>query len=126
MPKNKTIKIGTYALGCLEVKLDADLGVEGGYFNLRPSPHVVVGLKYHPWHEVVAILLHEAFEISMVIHGHKQRRVPIVNFDTGDCTFIFNHPDFARVCAEAGAFMADSLPDLADVYNKNCNKKGKK
>lgn len=124
--KNKPIAIGTYGMGCLNVKVEADLGLEGGHYDMDKSPTITVGLLYNQWGSVVGILLHEAMEMSMMLHGCKSRRVPMVNHDSSDCTFTMNHPDYARVCAEVGYFMGDCLPDLATVFNKHCKKKGKK
>jgi hypothetical protein len=119
---NKPIVIGTFRLGSVRVRLDADPMLEGGEFNSMEAS-ITVGFNQNSWSEVVGILLHEALEMSLMRRGHKYRAVPVSTYDSADCEFRFDHSQFGRACADVGAFMAEASPELFKVYHKLQRKK---
>ena len=119
---NKPIVIGTFRLGSVRVRLDADPMLEGGEFNSMEAT-IKVGFSQNNWGEVVGILLHEALEFNLMLRGHKFRAVPMSSYDSADCEFRFNHSEFGRACADAGSFMAEASPELFKVYHKLQRKK---
>ena len=123
MKKHNLIPIGTFRLGNVNVRLVADPLSEGGNFVSLPSPVITVGLHQNTWPEVVTILLHEVMEFSLMMRELKYRAVPVVNFDCADVSFFLTHDKFGRVCSDTGAFIANALPDLAKVHNRNLKNK---
>ena len=109
---------GTFRLGNVMVRVEAVPDMEGGDFNAMPSPCLRIGLKHNSWQDITGILLHEAMEFAHMMRGHKYRSVPVSNYDSADCTFLFDHAQFGRACSDVGGFMADALPELARIYNK--------
>lgn len=126
MQKKNKITIGTYGLGCLAVKVEAVLDSEGGSYFMRQQPTIQVGFKDNNLGEVVGILLHEALEMYHMVKGHKYRAVPVSSFDSADVTFMFNHSEHSRACADVGTFVCEVIGPLGKAFNKNCQKKGKK
>ena len=118
LPKKTNIPVGTFRLGNLDFALEALPDAEGGNYETRPLQLICVGFKHNDWQEVVGVLLHEAMEIAHTMARCKYRTVPISNYDSADCKFIFDHAEFGRACADVGCFMAEALPALAKVYKK--------
>jgi hypothetical protein len=115
----KKTNVGTFGLGVLQVTLMADPDLEGGNYEMRPSPAITVGFKDNRWPEVLGILLHESFEMAHMVRGHKFRSIPTSSFDSADVKFVFDHSEHSRACADVGYFIDDAIPKLAEVYKKH-------
>jgi hypothetical protein len=75
------------------------------------------------WGDTVGVLLHEAMEMSLMMSRSKYRTVPMSNYDSTDVTFMFDHAEFGRSCADVGCFMGDTLPKLHAVYMRHLKRK---
>lgn len=113
-------KLGTYRLGLTNVDVYTLPQLSGGEFYFCPDgdslPRVKIGLKFDYWGEVVNVALHESMEYLLA--QHQLRFAPSAKFndDPANYLFVFDHTQFADVCARQAVFIAEVLPALARAW----------
>lgn len=121
MTKKSQTYVGTFPLGFMNVELYAITDETNGYFFTRPddkSPgRIKVGIDTEHWDQVVAILLHETFEM-VCSHMNLRYEVSGAVGDASSYTFIFNHTQFCDACDRQARFITPALPKLAAVWQK--------
>lgn len=117
--KMKQKIVGTYRLGDRMVQLVLREGTGGECYPLPGDithSRIKVGADTQCWGDVVGVALHEACEL---VGSAMHYRLAPTNMDADDLlsiVFVMTHPQFSEVCARAGGFLADCLPDLAKAW----------
>lgn len=115
----KQVIVGTYQMGfeSVELVLREDTG---GEFYATPAlgkvARIKVGADHRYWNTVVAVLLHEAFELAMDRMRCRLAPSNAVSKDLGDYTFILSHVEFSECCARVGEFVTAALPSLSTAW----------
>lgn len=127
--KRQGIKVGSWCFIAGYVELRYDNALEGGCFYSWPSdegtPYIVVGgfLGIGSWQKVVGVLLHEIFEMGMVLKGRRFSPSPELADSHSNYLFSMDHPQFEEIAYECGDYMANSMPALGKVWVKERKKK---
>lgn len=113
--------IGTYYAGMREITLYTREGT-GAEFYLVPEkacvPRIKVGINGRDWEQTLSWLMHELYELLLTVRGARYTdSITPANDGHDGYLFIFSHPCFSAVCAEAAEFLSKALPDLASHYN---------
>ena len=117
------IEVGVFMLGYENVRLFALPSERGGSFALAPSdkgsPTIKVGLD-HDESDVLAILLHESFEMLSVRLGVRympsERGDPAMR-DHACYLFNFDHNKFAELCEKQSWFVFNAWPVLDKLFH---------
>lgn len=122
MKKLITRYLGDFWLGHERVSLIFDPSHSGAAFDLCPSSKDQLHPKEHGlgriiigpdrWPDMLAFLVHEAFEYSACRHQARFMFSGRQIHDAADYLFSFDHSTFARITAMVGEFMAEALPEL--------------
>lgn len=110
--------LGTYPLGFAPVELfiRAEPGGSGEVYRDGKLPTVCIGLDEEEWSSVVAVLLHEIFELVAMQQGTHHSPTLDLSGDTGRFLMVQDHRQFSDSCARAGEFLAACLPEVAAAY----------
>lgn len=118
------ILVGTFMLGFENVRLFALPGEKGGSFTVAPKdnemPTIKVGLD-HDESDVLAVLLHEAFEMLAVRMGVRfipSERGTESMRDHACYLFSFDHTKFAEICEKQSWFAFSAWPALNKVFHE--------
>lgn len=113
--------VGTYEIGYEQCQIVLREGTGGEFYFIPESgsiPRIKIGADYERWSDVVTVLLHEVFELSM----ERQRCRYEVSSDTARdhsaYMFMLPHVQFSDVCAKAAECITPALPALAKAWNK--------
>ena len=117
----KQTVVGIYEIGYEEVEVVFRDG-QGGEFYVYPEKghcaRMKIGADQERWDELVAVLLHEAFELVADRLKCRYRAFNDISRDTGAFTFMFSHSDFSDICAKSAEFMARAMPDASAAWKK--------
>lgn len=113
-------RIGCWQLGAVDVEVYATGEAGGSYWSApldrNGMPYLTVGLDHVRWGRCLEVLLHEAFECCL----HLMDLSYIKQAQRTECSsnrwFMFNHAEFAEVCARLGPFIANAQVPLAEAY----------
>ena len=111
------------AIGGTHVRLTLVEGSGGSIEIDAGIADMEIGVDDH-WEGVMSTLLHESFELAMMMNNHRLQRES--NPRLSDFCFYMEHNEFNRVCEEAGYFIAKVLPQLTADYNEIHGLRGKK
>jgi hypothetical protein len=112
--------VGIYDLGLHAVKLILDFSKEGGHFTTDSKEHIceiTVGANQR-WEYVMQVLMHEAFELSLLEVRGRFRYTPDNAGSSDSYVFHFDHNQFSEAAARVGTFVSECLPAMGKVYNK--------
>lgn len=120
---NGNIFVGTYRLGPKNVDLYATVPPHesGGSFYFAPEerrlPRIKVCIDELEWKHTVAILHHEAMELSM--QDHHCRFLQSGQFSASHASYLFvmDHEQFTECSEWTGQFMSNCLPELAKAFD---------
>ena len=122
--KPSQIKIGRYVMfrAAIEVWLDlssAD-GECRGVWTETGFGKMVIGAKGKIWPQVYRQLLHESMEWAALLAGCHYCPSGALSPVAGDAyLLVMTHPQFTRVCDEAGDFLAHAAPELEKIWKKH-------
>jgi hypothetical protein len=113
-------KIGTFPVGFQNVDLFVSSSLQGGEFDLSSDetslPSITIGLCLSGWEECVSVLLHETYELILLITGCRYFISGDHSRDTGNYVFHFDHPHFSDICGRAATFVVPAMPVLARAF----------
>lgn len=116
------IFIGTFEFCWMNVEVYGWRGQTGGWFYMKPDekspPRIKIGLGYKYWWEVVAVLLHEATEMSIDNQQCRFSNCGDHAHGSDGYIFNFNHNQFSEAVARVAYFVTPLLPELANVWKK--------
>lgn len=123
MTEKPEIFIGTFMLGFENVRLYAMPGERGGSFSIAPEGDVPANIKVgldHDESDVLAILLHESFEMLAVRTGSR-----FMQSEKGDqgmrdhASYLFNfdHCKFTEICEKQSWFVFNAWPVLDKAFH---------
>lgn len=118
------MKVGKYKMGPHAIEVFAVPGADGSAeipSNRLTILPMRIGMD-QSWAGVVGVLLHEAFEIGMVMKDLSFWCVSDYSESGANYHFMLDHAQFSDLCGRAGTFISAVLPDLAKVH-KNWGKK---
>ena len=125
----KPVIVGTYEFGyekCQLVLRESD----GGEFWVLPGdidcPRIKIGAEQKVWGDLVAVLCHEAMELSFERVGLRYSPSQELVRDHAAYLFVATHTQFAEAIDRAADFLARCLPDLSKAWKKWKQKKGSK
>ena len=125
----KQVVVGVYGLGADQVELVLREDT-GGEFYVQPEkgkiPRIKVGADHEEWGRIVAVLLHEAFELALHRSQCRFLGSDDMGRDHSEYLFVMRHYQFSDACAKAGYFLSDALPDLSGAWKKWKNRGAKK
>jgi hypothetical protein len=115
--------LGLFPMGELAVEVWVDPAGRGGAFctdgkpwatGIRAAgpPVVEVGLSYQDFDDVVAVLLHESFELYCCIHGLRYDHAPNYGLGQDSYLFILKHPDLTECMGCVAMLVTHSLRDI--------------
>lgn len=112
--------LGKFPLGFAPVKVFVtdSSGGEGFVRTNGKTPQIVVGLDEEAWSDVLAVALHEAFEVTAMQMGTHFEPTLDTCGDSGRYVFVMNHKQFSEACGRVGLLMASMTPALAKAYKK--------
>ncbi len=111
--------IGDYEIGyeCVRLLLRDGVGAE---FYLLPDdvviPTILVGADEPDWKRIVAMLLHESFELISCRLGCRFYPSSDMANNTAAYVFVLNHQQFADCCAKVADFLAAAMPDVKKAW----------
>ena len=118
--------VGTYFLGHENVRVALRVG-NGGELYFCPkdkgSAIIIVGQDQDRWHQIVAVLLHEAIEFKLARQGNRFDPSPITTTSHASYVFMMTHEQMEDMASSVGPFLADCLPDLAKAWKLITKKK---
>lgn len=123
----RQVIVGTYHLGFEQVQLVLREGT-GGEFYSSPGrgecARIKVGAQEsNQWGAVLAVLLHEVWEIAMFrAHARYSPDNRVNPTNHADYLFVMDHQEFHDCCAKAAEFLVEAVPALATAY-KDWHKK---
>ncbi len=126
MKMNQVI-VGKYYLGVEAVELVLMEGTGGEFYRIPEAGHIArikIGAEYDSWRGVVAVLLHESFELVYDRLGCRYCCSSHTARDSDAHTFYLDHVLFGEACARVADLLSACLPDLATAWKK-FNKKEK-
>ena len=113
--------IGDYEIGYEMVQLILRDGDGAEFYRLSGNvtiPTIIVGCGHACWWQVVACLLHEAFELVADRLGCRFYPSHNLANDNSAYLFVLDHQRFADCCAKVADFMTVALPDLAVAWKQ--------
>lgn len=117
----KQVIVGTYEIGYDQVEIVLRDG-DGGEFYLIPEkgrvPRINIGADHTDWRDVVAVLLHEAFEFALERLRCRYIRTDLVVNDHNGYLFIVDHITFSESCQRVAELISVALPDLAREWER--------
>lgn len=122
--KSKTI--GRYEFGRECVEIVADDNSDAGFFVIpdqeKNIPRIRIGM-HGEWYEVIARLLHEAYEMGMDRLMCRYGPVADMGNDHGKYVFLMTHQDLSHICGCVGDLLANCMPDVIAEYERRQPKK---
>lgn len=116
------IKLGKFRMGQLWVNVILNSGSTGGDFICTPpdkgTPEMTIGLDEDDFDRIAGTLLHEAFEMSLCVAELRYDHSGKWNRDSSDYLYVFNHPQFSRVCSDVGEFLSVVMPVARIAWEK--------
>lgn len=119
-------KVGTYFLGHENVRVALRPGTGGEFFFCpkdKGSALIMVGHDQDRWHQIVAVLLHEAIEFKLARQGNRFDPAPITTTSHASYVFMMTHEQMEDMASAVGLFLTDVLPDLAKAWKTVKKKK---
>lgn len=120
MSHSEQINLGVFQLGLSNVEVYALPNWNGGEFYFCPDskrlPCVKIGLACSEWGNVVDTLLHESAEYLLAAQQLRFEPSAKFNGDHANYLFVFDHTQFADMCARQAVFIAAVLPVLAKQW----------
>jgi hypothetical protein len=115
------IEVGVYALGYYHVRLFAVPESASGSVDLLPDNNglteVYVGIGC-PWAEAVSVLLHEAYEKTLIDLNTRYKPKPSYSGESSDYVFFMSHNQLSEAHDRVGEFITKCLPDFEKVWKK--------
>lgn len=123
----KQILLGTYYLAPTNVELYAFSGDFGGWFYFSPDakslPRIKVSIDDPQWDDCLAILLHETFEYLMTVRKLRYHDTGKMSGDNANYLFVFDHSQFADICAAQSYFLQYAIPALQKAWERKHKKR---
>jgi len=113
--------VGTYEFGYekVQIVLREDNGAEVYFLpDGIDCPRIRIGADQPDWRSLVALLLHEAEEFSLIRAGARYHPSENLARDHAAYIFILNHTQLSQVCAQIAELLITCLPDLSKAWAK--------
>lgn len=121
--------IGIYDLGFEQAQLVLREDIGGEFYCIPEKGSIArikIGADQQHWDQVMAVLLHETFELLVMRAAGRWSPCSHLSRDHAAYLFSFNHTQFSDICAKQGEFLAAALPDLAREWKAWKKGRGKK
>jgi hypothetical protein len=108
--------IGVYEIGFEQAQLVLREDIGGEFYCIPEKGSIArikIGADQRRWSDVVAVLLHETFELLVMRAAGRWSPDNNLSRDHAAYLFSFNHTQFSDICAKQAEFVAAALPDLA-------------
>lgn len=117
----KIVEVGTYPLGLGFVKLFAVPESANGSVEYLPDnkgiTEVRVGVGM-PWGEAAAVLLHEAYEKTLIDLNTRYKPKPSFSGESSDYVFFMTHNQLSEAHERVGDFLIKAMPDFEKTWKK--------
>lgn len=127
MKKTRTF-VGQGSLGCLTVSVWINPNTYGGHCSSSGTPWaatigpaeccIELGAADESFSELVTALLHEAFELHCILHGHRYDPSPSYSGSTDTYLFLMTHPEMSECFGAVAPLVTAILPKLAVLHKK--------
>jgi hypothetical protein len=124
----KSISLGTFQLGLRLVKLYAVEDECNGSVKILPKdgeiPKIFVGMDC-PWDVSLAVLLHEAYELTLIDLNTRYNNAPSFANSSSDYLFFMTHNQLGEAHERVGTFLEEAYSVFKAAYDKFQTKKKK-
>lgn len=115
------VEVGVYPLGYSFIRLYVVPNSANGSVEFLPEDkgltQITVGVAM-PWGESVAVLLHEAYEKTLIDLNTRYKLKPSFSGESSDYSFFMTHNQLGEAHEQVGDFLVQAYDDFRKAWQK--------